>query len=74
MCNDDFIQEMVEGLEQNGEIRLTDGIKEVCIRSLDEDSDLIYVSDSNREFDDAESAIIWAVDQFGGIENVEEWE
>lgn len=74
MCDDEIIQEMVEGLEQNGEIRLTDGMKEIYIQSFEEEGELLYVSSPNREFDDAEEAIQWAVTQFGGLENIDEWE
>ena len=73
MYGDDFIQEMIEGLQQNGEIRLTDGIREISIQAF-EDEEPLYVSSTNKEFDDAEEAVQWAVEQFGGIENVEEWE
>lgn len=73
MYGDEIIQEMIEGLQQNGEIRLTDGLREISIQAYDED-DSLYVSNTNKEFEDAEEAIQWAVDQFGGIENVEEWE
>jgi hypothetical protein len=74
MHDDDFVQEMVEGLEQNGEIRITDGLREVYIQSFEEDGDILYVGNTNKEFDDAEDAVQWAVNQFGGVENIEEWE
>lgn len=74
MHDDDFVQEMVEGLEQNGEIRLTDGLREVYIQSFEEDGETLYISNTNKEFEDAEDAIQWAVNQFGGVENIEEWE
>lgn len=74
MHDDDFVQEMVEGLEQNGEIRLTDGLREIYIQSFEEDGDTLYVSNTNKEFDNAEDAVLWAVNQFGGVENIEEWE
>ncbi len=74
MCDDEFMQEMVDGLEQNGEIRLTDGIREVYIQSFEEDGESLYVSNTNKEFDDADEAIQWAVNHFGGMENIEEWE
>lgn len=74
MADDEILEEMIEGLELNGEIRITDGIREVYIQSYDEDGSLIYIAGSNKEFDDPDEAIQWAIDQFGGLENIEEWE
>ncbi|WP_139904865.1 hypothetical protein [Clostridium thermarum] len=74
MYHEDIILEMVEGLEENGEIRITDGLREIYIQSFDEDGEVIYVSNNNKEFEKAEDAIQWAINQFGGVENIEEWE
>ncbi|WP_163192506.1 hypothetical protein [Clostridium thermarum] len=74
MYDKDIILEMVEGLEENGEIRMTDGLREIYIQSFDEDGEVIYVSNNNKEFEEAEDAIQWAINQFGGVENIEEWE
>ncbi|SCN23257.1 hypothetical protein N3C_1214 [Clostridium sp. N3C] len=73
MYGDEIIQEMIEGLQQNGEIRLTDGLREISIQALEE-VETLYITSTNREFDDAEEAVQWVVEQLGGIENVEEWE
>ncbi|NLZ48984.1 MAG: hypothetical protein GX895_09430 [Clostridiales bacterium] len=73
MYGDEIIQEMIEGLQQNGEIRLTDGLREISIQALEE-GETLYITSTNREFDDAEEAVQWVVEQLGGIENVEEWE
>lgn len=66
--------EMVDMLEDNGEIRFTGYDNEVFIQSSDNKDGYSYVSSTNMEFDSSREAVEWAVDQFGGIENIDEWE
>jgi hypothetical protein len=74
MDEEQFIQEMTEALENNGEITITGEDLEIFIQTVDDKEGYSYVSNTNKEFEDAEEAIEWAVLQFDGIENVEEWE
>lgn len=74
MYNEVLRQEMIDSLEQNGEIRITDGIREVYIQSFDDEGPTVYVSNTNKEFDDVNEAIDWSINYFGGLENIEEWE
>ncbi|OPJ61679.1 hypothetical protein [Clostridium oryzae] len=66
------ILEMADSLEKTGEVRITDGIKEIFIQVYEEDETLFF-SGSN-EFDSAVDAVEWAVNELGGVENIEEWE
>lgn len=69
-----LLEEMTEALEANGEITLTGEDLEIFIQSVDDKEGYSYVSNTNKEFDDSRESIEWAVLQFDGIENVEEWE
>lgn len=69
-----LIEEMIQSLEDNGEIRLNSEELELFIQSVDDKEGYSYVSNTNKEFDDAREAIEWAVVQFDGAENIEEWE
>lgn len=69
-----LIEEMIEALEINGEICLYGEDQELSIQSIDDKEGYSYVSSTNKEFDDSREAIEWALQQFDGIENIEEWE
>lgn len=69
-----LIEEMVDALESNGEIRLCGEEQELVIQSIDDKEGYSYVSSTNKQFDDGREAIEWAVLQFDGVENIEEWE
>lgn len=69
-----LIEEMIEELEDNGEITITGENLEFFIQSVDDKEGYAYVSNTNKEFDDAKEAIEWVVLQFDGVENIEEWE
>ncbi|ERI90011.1 hypothetical protein HMPREF1982_04278 [Clostridiales bacterium oral taxon 876 str. F0540] len=74
MDDEQFIQEMAEALEDNGEITITGEDLEIFIQTVDDKEGYSYVSNTNKEFEDAKEAIEWAVLQFDGVENIEEWE
>lgn len=69
-----IIQEIAKKLENNGEITLTGEDLEIFIQSVDDKEGYAYVSSTNKEFEDSLEAIEWAVVQFDGAENIEEWE
>jgi hypothetical protein len=69
-----MIQEMAQALEDSGEITLTGEELEIFIQSVDDKEGYAYVSNTNKEFEDSTEAIEWAVLQFDGVENIEEWE
>lgn len=69
-----IIAELIEALEDQGEITLTGEDNEIFIQTVDDKEGYCYVSNTNKEFEDAKEAIDWAVLQFDGVENIEEWE
>lgn len=69
-----IIVELIEALEDQGEITLTGEDNEIFIQTVDDKEGYGYVSNTNKEFEDAKEAIEWAVLQFDGVENIEEWE
>jgi hypothetical protein len=69
-----IIAELIEALEDQGEITLTGEDNEIFIQTVDDKEGYGYVSNTNKEFEDAKEAIDWAVLQFDGVENIEEWE
>lgn len=69
-----LIEEMVEALEINGEIRLCNEEQELLIQSIDNKDGYSFISSTNKQFDDSREAIEWAIVQFDGLENIEEWE
>lgn len=69
-----LIEEIAEALENNGEITLSGEDLEVFIQSVDDKEGYSYVSNTNKEFETSMEAIEWAVLQFDGVENIEEWE
>lgn len=74
MNEEQLIEEMVELLEENGEITLTGEDLELFIQSVDDKEGYSYVSNTNKEFDDSRDAIEWSVVQFDGVENIQLWE
>lgn len=69
-----MVEEMAETLENSGEITMSSEEMELFIQSIDDKEGYAYVSNTNKEFEDAREAIEWAVLQFDGVENIEEWE
>lgn len=74
MDEEQIIEEMVELLEDNGEISIIGEDLEIFIQSVDDKEGYCYVSNTNKEFDDSRDAIEWAVLQFDGTENIENYE
>lgn len=74
MDEEQIIEEMVELLEDNGEISISSEELDIFIQSVDDKEGYSYVSNTNKEFDDSREAIEWAVLQFDGAENIESFE
>ena len=69
-----LIEEMKQGLENNGEITISGEDLELFIQSVDGKEGYAYVSNTNKQFETSTEALEWAVLQFDGVENIEEWE
>lgn len=69
-----LVAEMTEILNENGEIRFVGYEGDVFIQSIDDKEGYSYISSTNEGFDSSKDAIEWALDQFGGLENIDEWE
>jgi hypothetical protein len=69
-----LIEEMSQALGNNGEITISGEELEIFIQSVDDKEGYAYVSNTNKEFETSMEAIEWAVLQFDGVENIEEWE
>jgi uncharacterized protein YwgA len=69
-----LIEEMSQSLGNNGEITISGEELELFIQSVDDKEGYAYVSNTNKEFETSKEAIEWAVLQFDGVENIEEWE
>ena len=74
MDEDLIIEEMVRSLETKGDIKISSEDKDITIESIDDKEGYSYVSNNHKQFDDSNEAIEWAVLQFDGVENIEEWE
>jgi hypothetical protein len=68
------MEEMITVLENNGGIRLSSGVGDVFIESIDDKEGYSYVSDTGEEFDNSRDSVEWAVELFGGMENIIDWE
>lgn len=66
--------EMVDVLESKGELRVVSEDMEIIIQSVDAKEGYSFVSNTNEEFEDSREAVEWTIEQFEGIENIEEWE
>lgn len=67
-------EELIDTLEANGTISMTDGIKELFIESVDDKEGYSYVSSTHEEFGSSREAVEWAINQINGIENIITWE
>ncbi|EKQ53516.1 MULTISPECIES: hypothetical protein [unclassified Clostridium] len=67
-------KELIDTLEANGEISMTDGVKELFIQSVDDKEGYSYVSSTNEEFGSSREAVEWALNEMGGFDNIVDWE
>lgn len=56
-------EELVNVLEQDGELSLYNGVDELFIQSVDDKEGYSYVSSTNREFSNSKEAVEWAMDE-----------
>lgn len=68
------VEEMINTLEENGELRLSGYDADIYIQSVDGKEGYSFVSNTNDEFDSSREAVEWAVRQFDGVENIDDWE
>ena len=74
MDESNLMNNLIHTLESNGEITLTDGLKDLFIQAVDDKEGYAYVSSTNQEFKDSREAISWAVKKMNGLESITEWE
>lgn len=56
-------EELVDVLEEDGELSIYDGVKEFFIQSVDDKEGYSYVSSTNQEFSNSREAIDWAMNE-----------
>ncbi|MDW8801757.1 hypothetical protein P8V03_11425 [Clostridium sp. A1-XYC3] len=56
-------EELVDVLEENGELSIYNGVKELFIQSVDDKEGYSYVSSTNEEFGSSREAAEWAINE-----------
>lgn len=56
-------EELTNALEENGELSLYNGSKELFIQAIDDKEGYSYVSSTNEEFGNSKEAVEWAVNE-----------
>lgn len=56
-------EELVDVLEEDGELSIYDGVKEFFIQSVDDKEGYSYVSSTNQEFSSSREAAEWAMNE-----------
>lgn len=74
MDENELIESLSGFLETNGEVKIIGEDKNITIQSADDNPSYAYVSNTHKRFENSIEAIEWAVEQFDGAENIEEWE
>lgn len=69
-----MIEELIDTLETNGEISMTNGVKELFIESVDDKEGYSYVSSTHEEFGSSKEAVEWAIKRMNGIDSIITWE
>ncbi|MDP4144057.1 MAG: hypothetical protein Q8936_06165 [Bacillota bacterium] len=64
------LDELIDTLETNGEVSITNGIKELFIQVVDDKDGYSYVSSTNEEFGSSREAVEWAIEKMNGIKNI----
>lgn len=70
----DKVSQMIDTLEENGEIRLSSYDRDIVIQSFDSEDGIAFVTDNDIEFEESREAVEWAVKELQGVENIEDWE
>ncbi|MTK12260.1 MAG: hypothetical protein F8N39_09265 [Clostridiaceae bacterium] len=56
-------EELVEVLEEDGELSIYNGAKELFIQTIDDKEGYSYVSSTNEEFGSSREAVEWAINE-----------
>ena len=56
-------EELVEVLEEDGELSIYNGAKELVIQTVDDKEGYSYVSSTNEEFGSSREAVEWAINE-----------
>ncbi len=56
-------EELVEVLEEDGELSIYNGAKELFIQTVDDKEGYSYVSSTNEEFGSSREAVEWAINE-----------
>ncbi|WML34426.1 hypothetical protein [Clostridium sp. OS1-26] len=56
-------EELVDVLEENGELSIYNGAKELFIQTVDDKEGYSYVSSTNEEFGSSREAVEWAINE-----------
>lgn len=67
-------EEMIDILEDNGDIKLLNDETNISIQSVDDKEGYSYISNDHTKFESSREAVEWAIEQFDGVEYIEEWE
>lgn len=67
-------EELIDTLEANGEISMTNGVKELFIETVDDKEGYSYVSSTNEEFGSSREAVEWAIKKMDGVDNIVTWQ
>lgn len=68
-----MINELINTLEEKGEISINDGTEEFFIQNVDDKEGYSYVSSTNEEFESSRAAVNWAIEKVNGIDNIVTW-
>lgn len=56
-------EELVDVLEEDGELSIYNGVKELFIQTVDNKEGYSYVSSTNEEFGSSREAVEWAINE-----------
>lgn len=56
-------EELVDVLEEDGELSIYNGVKELIIQNSDDKEGHSYVSSTNEEFSSSKEAVEWAINE-----------
>lgn len=73
MNNKPEINDLINTLEINGEIKIFNNSGEIYIQSIDDKEGYSYVSNTDREFDSSKEAVEWAIEQIDGTTDKFDW-
>jgi hypothetical protein len=72
MEEDYALEDVINKLENNGYITLTNGQNTISIQSVDDKEGYSYITDRHRQFANSRDAVKWSVSELKEIKNVDE--